>query len=154
MPLWAVANHCGSYTVSTPHTCPLHLFAVSLPPNSTTEQVNLNKRPLSPPCVRAKIRYWRDLQTEEAKISKEDGTTRSDRCNRLKSCSWYWLHWRGPIDLENKYKLKQGALWNWTDPTLLTTALEKFLDIYFYYDHIFKKYIKYIFIFKIYLYIY
>ena len=38
-------------------------------------------------------------------------------------------HWKGPIDLE-KYKLEQGTIWNWTDPTLPTIAPEKFLDIF------------------------
>ena len=31
------------------------------------------------------------------------------------------------------YKLEQGTLWNWTDPTLPATAPEKFLDIFYYY---------------------
>ena len=39
-------------------------------------------------------------------------------------------HWKGPVELEKKYKLKQGTIWNWTDPTLPTTAPEKFLDIF------------------------
>ena len=34
-------------------------------------------------------------------------------------------HWKGPIDLEKKYKLEQGTIWNWTDPTLPATAPEK-----------------------------
>ena len=34
------------------------------------------------------------------------------------------------IDLENKYKLEQGTLRNGTDPTLPTTAPEKYLDIF------------------------
>ena len=37
------------------------LSAVFLPPHSRTEQVNLNKRPPPPPCVRAEIRHWGDL---------------------------------------------------------------------------------------------
>ena len=75
MPPWAVPNQCCPYTASTPHTCQWHLFAVSLHANNTTEQVSLNKWPVSPPCVRAKIIYWRDLQTEEAKINNDEGTT-------------------------------------------------------------------------------
>ena len=55
----------------TLRTLPTHasdiFFSVFLPPHSTTEQVSLNKRPLSPSCVRAEIRHWRDLQTEEAR---------------------------------------------------------------------------------------
>ena len=45
-----------------------------LPPHRPTEQVSLNKWPLSPPCARAEISHWRDLQTEEAKINKEEDT--------------------------------------------------------------------------------
>ena len=33
------------------------------------------------------------------------------------------------IDLE-KYRLEQGNIWKWTDPTLPSTAPEKFLDIF------------------------
>ena len=59
------------------------------------------------PCVRAEIRHQRDLQTEEAKINKEEGTA-------LEAQYQYQLiltvHWRGPIDLENKYKLEQGTI--------------------------------------------
>ena len=61
---------CGPSTASTPHTCQCYLSAVPLPPHKTTEQVNLNKWTLSPPCVRAEIRHQRALQTEEAKINK------------------------------------------------------------------------------------
>ena len=73
---WAGANpvwpqHC-EHTASTPHTRQGHLFAVFLPPHSTTEQMSPNKWPPSPPCVRAEIRHWRDLQTEEAKINKRE----------------------------------------------------------------------------------
>ena len=42
-------TQCGPSTVSTPHTCQWYLFAVFLPPHNTTEQMNLNKRPPSPP---------------------------------------------------------------------------------------------------------
>ena len=34
------------------------------------------------------------------------------------------------MDLEKKYKLEQGTVWNWTDPTRPSTAPEKFLDIF------------------------
>ena len=67
-------DKCGSDTVSTPHTHQWYLLAVFLPPQSITEQVSLNIWPPLPPCVRAEIRHWRDLQTEEAKINKEEGT--------------------------------------------------------------------------------
>ena len=53
-------TQCGRDTVSTPHTCQWHMFAVFLPPHSTTEQVSLKKWPPSSPCVRAEIRHWRD----------------------------------------------------------------------------------------------
>ena len=59
------------YTVNTPHTHQWYLFAVFLPPYSRTEQVSLNTWPPSSPFVRAEIRYWKDLETEEAKINKE-----------------------------------------------------------------------------------
>ena len=55
---------CGWDTAST---CQCYLFAVSLSPHSTTEQVSLKKCPPPPPCVRVEIRHWRDQQTEEAK---------------------------------------------------------------------------------------
>ena len=48
-------------TPRTPHARQWYLFAMFLPPHSTTEQVCLNKWPPSPPCVRAEIRHWRDL---------------------------------------------------------------------------------------------
>ena len=54
----------GRKTVSAPHTGQWHLSAAPLPPHSTTEQANLNKRPPLPACVKAEIRHWRDLQTE------------------------------------------------------------------------------------------
>ena len=47
---------------------------MNLPLHSTTEQVSLNKRPHLPPCARAEIRHLRDLQTEEAKTNKQEGT--------------------------------------------------------------------------------
>ena len=50
-------TQCGRDTVSTPHTRQCYLFVVFLPPHSMTEQVSLNKRPPSPPCVRAEIRH-------------------------------------------------------------------------------------------------
>ena len=57
-------TQCGWNTMSTPHTRQWCLFAVFLPPHSTTEQVSLNKWSPSPPCVRAEIKHWRDQQTE------------------------------------------------------------------------------------------
>ena len=56
-PVWP--GHCEC----SPHT-PVRLSAAPLPPHSATEQANLNKRPPPPPCVRAEIRHWRDLQAE------------------------------------------------------------------------------------------
>ena len=38
--------------------------------------------------------------------------------------------WGATIDFENKYKHEYGAMCHWTDPTLATTDLEKFLDIF------------------------
>ena len=49
---------------SAPHTRQGHLPAAPLPPRSTAEQANLDKRPPPPACVRAEIRHWGDLQTE------------------------------------------------------------------------------------------
>ena len=58
-------TQCGpDSAASTPHTRQWYLFVVPLPPYSTTEQANLNKRPPPPTCVRVEIRHWRDLQTE------------------------------------------------------------------------------------------
>ena len=67
------------------------------------------------------------------------------------------MHWKGPIDLEKKYKLEQGTIRNWTDPTLPAAAPEKFLDIFlqlsFFNYFIFKFFITpLIFIFKTYYY--
>ena len=79
-------TQCGWITLST---CQWYLFAVFLPPQSTTEQVSLKKKwppPPTPPCVRVGIRHWRDQQAEEAKINRENHFG-SDRCNRLKPCS-------------------------------------------------------------------
>ena len=57
-------------TLRAPNTRQWCLFAVFLPPRSTTEQVSLNKGPPSPSCVRAEIRHWGDLRTE-AKINSK-----------------------------------------------------------------------------------
>ena len=73
-------THCGWITVGTRQW---YLFAVFLPPHSTTEQVSLKKWPPSPPCVRVEIRHWRDQQTEEAIT---EGTTLEATGNRLKPC--------------------------------------------------------------------
>ena len=67
-------TQCGPSTASTPHTGQRYLFAVSLPPHSTTEQMSLNRWPPLPPCVRVELRHWRDLQKEKAKINKDEGT--------------------------------------------------------------------------------
>ena len=69
--LWQ--TQCGPSTVSNPHTYEQYLFAVSLPPYKTPEQVSLSKWPPSPPCVRAEIKTLKRL-AEEAKINKEGGT--------------------------------------------------------------------------------
>ena len=42
------------------------------------------------------------------------------------------------MDLEKKFKLEQGTIWNWTDPTLPSTAPEKFLDKFYYYHFLLK----------------
>ena len=76
---------CGQDTASAPHASQW-LSAAFLPAQSRTEQVSLNKGPPPPPCVRAEIRHWRHLQTEEAKINRGN-CFGSDRCNRLKPCS-------------------------------------------------------------------
>ena len=57
-------TQCGWNTASAPHTRQWPVFAVPLPHQSRTEQVNLNKRPPPPTCVSAEIRHCRDLQTE------------------------------------------------------------------------------------------
>ena len=75
-------TQCGIDTASTPQIRQWYLFAVFLPPYSTAEQVSLSKWPPLAPCVRAGIRHWRDLQTEEAKINRGN-CLGSDRCNRL-----------------------------------------------------------------------
>ena len=54
-------SQCGQNTGSAPHTRQWHFSAVPLPPHSTTEQVNLNKRSPLPTCVRVEISHWRDL---------------------------------------------------------------------------------------------
>ena len=61
-------TQCGWDSAST-RQC--YLFAVFLPPHSTTEQASLKKCPPPPPWVRAEIRHWRDQQTEEAKTNRE-----------------------------------------------------------------------------------
>ena len=71
--LWQ--TQCGPSTARTPHTCQQYLFAVSLPLHNTTEKMSIYKWPPSHPHVRGKIRHWWDLQTQEAKINKEGGTT-------------------------------------------------------------------------------
>ena len=78
-------TQCGLDTARTPHTSQWYLFAVFLPPRSTTEQVSLKKWPPPPPCVRAEIRHWRGQQTE-AKVNRGNHFG-SDRCNRLKPWS-------------------------------------------------------------------
>ena len=57
------------------------------------------------------------------------------------------------MDLEKKYKLEQGTIWNWTDPTLSSTAPEKFLDIFYYYHFLNFFIIPLIFISKTYYYL-
>ena len=79
----------GKPSVVKPSVGPTHtsdLFAVFLLPHNITEQVSLNKWPPPCPCIRAEIRHWRHLQTEEAKINRGN-CFGSDRCNRLKAHS-------------------------------------------------------------------
>ena len=77
-------TQCGWITVNT---CQWYLFAVFLPPKSTTEQARLKKTKRSDhhltPCVRAEISNWRDQQTEQAKIYRGNHFG-IDSCNRLK----------------------------------------------------------------------
>ena len=129
MPPWAGANPAWSHTGSAPptHTRQWHLFAVSLPTDNITEQVNPNKRPPSPPCVRAEIRHWRGLQTEEAKIKKREQLWKW-QVQQIKTLSLTLrVHWRGPPDQLQAGTRKYLKL-NYT--TLPTTAPEKFLDIF------------------------
>ena len=66
-PVWP--RHCAH----SPHT-PV-IFACSVPPSL---QHNWTSEPkwmtTLPPCVKVAVRYWRGLQTEEAKINKEERT--------------------------------------------------------------------------------
>ena len=50
-------TQCGWNTAGPPHTGQWYLSAGPLPPHSTTEPTNLNKRPPPPACVRAEIRH-------------------------------------------------------------------------------------------------
>ena len=72
----------GKPSVAQTHrTLPTHTsdnclqFSSPCPQHSTTEQARLYKWSPLPPCVKVEIKHWRDLQTEEAKINKEEGTT-------------------------------------------------------------------------------
>ena len=75
-------TQCGWGTAST-RQC--YLFAASLLPHNTTEQVSLKKKKKSvhhrPLCIRVEIRHWRDQQTEE---TITEGTTLEATGNRLK----------------------------------------------------------------------
>ena len=113
------------------HASVICLQHPSLPPHSATEQVSLTKQKKNsvlnrPLCVRAETRHWRDQQTEEA-ITQ--GNALEATGHRLKPCGYYWLHRKGPIDLE-KYKSDQGTSQKWTEPTILTTKPETVLDIF------------------------
>ena len=59
-------TQCGWIIVSTPHTCQWYLFAVFLPPQSTTEQVSLKKVTTTTPLVSG----WK-LDTEETSKQKK-----------------------------------------------------------------------------------
>ena len=50
-------TQCGRNTAGPPHTGQRHSSAAPLPPHSTTEQANPNKRPPPPACVRAETRH-------------------------------------------------------------------------------------------------
>ena len=67
---------CCWDTVSTPHTRQWYLFAVFLPPHSTTEQVSLNKRPPRP------LVSGRKLDTEE--------TCKHKKPNKHREPLWKW----------------------------------------------------------------
>ena len=81
------------------------------------------------------MRHWRDLQAEEANLSKEKKGELPQKWQvqqiKILQLSWDCI-WGATVDFENKYKLEQGIIWHWNDPTLITTAPEKFLDIFFY----------------------
>ena len=129
--LWQ--TQCGPPTVSTPHTCQQYLFAVLLPPHNTTEQMNLNKWPPSPPCVRAEIRHWRDLQTEEAKIKKGEllwkwQMHQSKTLNLILET----VHFRGTYRPWEQVQARTSdyLTLNWSHNSCPTTAPEKFSDIF------------------------
>ena len=54
-------------------------------------------------------------------------------CNRLKPYIWHWIHWKGPIDPERKYRWNKELSETEMTHTLPSTAPEKFLDIFYYY---------------------
>ena len=96
-----------AHTLSTPHTCQWHLFAAFLPPHNTTEQVSLMKWPPSPRYVGAEMRHWRDLQTEEAKINKEEGPSVEVTGEQIKTLELALTkHWRG------LWTLRTRTSWN------------------------------------------
>lgn len=64
-PMWSI------YCEHTPHISVVFIF-MSLPLHNTTEQVSPNKWLLLPPHVRVEIRHRRDLQAEEANLTKEE----------------------------------------------------------------------------------
>lgn len=71
-----------------PNTCWWCLLVVSVCLHSTTEQGSPNKWPLLPTHVRAEIRHWKELQSEEGKENKKERKGEppgSIRCNRLKN---------------------------------------------------------------------
>ena len=82
---WAVGREATRAVSRGWPSVACYLFAASLPPHSTTEQVSLKKKSVlhCPLCVRAEIRYWRDQQTEEAIT---EGTALEATGNRLKPC--------------------------------------------------------------------
>ena len=117
---------------STASTRQCYLQHPSLPSQQcdwTSEPKKQNKKSIlhHPLCVRAETRHWRDQQTAVEAIT--EGTALEATGNRLKPCGYYWIHRKGPIDLE-KYKSDQGTSQKWTEPTILTTKPDKVLDIF------------------------
>ena len=123
-----------------PHT--LAASAVLLPFPSTTEQVSPNKQLPSPTSrLGREETLKRDLQVEVGPKPKQNTKGYMSKGKKGK-LPWKWqVQWfkflqlardctsGTTVDFENKYKLEQGKIWFWTEPTLPTTDPETFLGI-------------------------
>ena len=81
---------------------------------------------------------WGKLDTEETCKQKKPKWAKKGKPPR----KWQVQHikilklmmrpciWGVNTEIKDKYKPEQGTIWNWTDSTLLTSASEKFLDIF------------------------